>query len=141
MGIIEKRFVKDGTARYDARIHRRKGTGLKSGAMTRTFKKEADAKAWMNKTESTIDNRGSVSRAADSLTLAVAAADYIAKARPMSKEAKAKAKARAEAGKSKSEPQDSEADGDESNVAEHERQAIATCLLLLGPRRIGGIGD
>ena len=139
MGIIEKRFVKDGTARYDARIHRRKGTGLKSGAMTRTFKKEADAKAWMNKTESTIDNRGSVSRAADSLTLAVAAADYIAKARPMSKEAKAKAKARALAEKSKDETQDSEEDGEKSNVAEHERQAIATIVADMGHFNISDI--
>jgi hypothetical protein len=74
MGTIEKRFVKDGTARYDVRIHRRKGTGLKGGAMTRTFTKESEAKAWMNRTETTIDNRGNVSRTAESLTLAEAAA-------------------------------------------------------------------
>ena len=33
MGTIEKRFVADGSARYDARIHRRKGTGMNRFSM------------------------------------------------------------------------------------------------------------
>lgn len=138
MGIIEKRFVKDGSARYDVRIHRRKGTGLKGGAMTRTFKKESEAKAWMNRVESKIDNRENVSRTAESLTLAEAAADYIAKARPMTKEAKEKALAR----KAKAVvdgKEDGEGDEDGSKVAEHERQAIATIVHDLGRFEIANI--
>jgi len=133
MGVIEKRFVKDGTARYDVRIHRRKGTGLRGGARSKTFKKESDAKAWMHEVENKIDNRGDVSKTAESLKFSEAAAVYIAKARPMSKEAKAKALAR------KAKELGEEQDDGESHVAEHERQAISTIVHDFGQFEIAAI--
>lgn len=134
MGIIEKRVLKDGTSRYDARIHRRKGTGMKNGAMSKTFKKEADAKAWMHAIENKIDNRGNISRAAESLTLADAAAVYIAEARAMTKQAKAKALA----AKAKTFAED-EASPSVSNVTLGERQAIATIVADMGHFHISDI--
>lgn len=136
MGIIEKRVLKDGTARYDARIHRRKGTGLKGGARSKTFKKEAEAKAWLNQIEAKIDNRENISRTAESLTFAEAAADYLAKARPMTKEAKAKAMA----AKAKGAANGAEVEEpDVSNVSKHERQAISTIVADLGGFEIANI--
>ena len=138
MGTIEKRFVADGSARYDARIHRRKGTGMKHGALSKTFKKEADAKAWMRAIETKIDNRGNISRTAESLTLADAAATYIAEARTMTREAKAKVLAAKSKGISE-EPVLESGAAKPSNVAASERQAIATIVADMGHFHIADI--
>lgn len=138
MGTIEKRFVADGSARYDARIHRRRGMGTKHGALSKTFKKEADAKAWMRAIETKIDNRGNISTTAESLTFADAAATYIAEARAMTREAKAKAVA----AKSKVAAKSVGAEGDgpgASNVSATERQTIATIVADMGHFHIADI--
>lgn len=140
MGIIEKRVLKDGSFRYDARIHRRKGMGTKNGALSKTFKKEAEAKAWMHGIETKIDNRGNISRTAETLTFADAAAAYIAEARATTSQAKAKALA-AKATAAKTKPtSDVEADAaSPSNVSPGERQAIAAIVHDMGNFHIADI--
>ena len=135
MGTIKKRVVADGTARYDARVHRSKGTGKKSSTVSKSFEKESEARTWINKIEHRIDNRQSISRAGDEITLAEGAAAYLVEARAMSKAAKAKAAARAkEAAKTPSvEPEKV------SNVAEHERMKISAIVEDLGNYHISDI--
>ena len=124
MGVIKKRFLSDGkTERWDVRIHRRKSTGTKDGALSQTFDSEKAAKAWMNKTEAHIDSGGKVTKAAEVLTFADAAATYIAQARPSRK---------------KSAEEKAEVDP-KSAVSKGEIQIIATLVNDWGAFRISDI--
>jgi integrase len=135
MGTIKKRVLGDGKARYDVRVHRRRGTGTKSGTLSKTFEKESDAKAWMRKIEGKIDEGESVSRIAEKLTLARAAAIYLAEARPMTKAAKAKA---AKALQKAKDAGDEAAEAG-SNITDTERLKISAVVEDLGHYHLGEI--
>ena len=87
MGTIEKRLLKNGEARYDARIHRRKSIGTKNGWQSKTFKTERDAKKWINAREAKIDEGGNVSKRGERVSFAEIAREYMAQAKPTKKQA------------------------------------------------------
>ena len=128
MGTIEKRLLKNGDARYDARIHRRNAIGTKGGWQSKTFKNEKEARLWVNKTESLIDGGKSISKRADKLTFAQVAADYMAQAKPTPKQ---EAKARAAAIEAKAPYL--------RGISDDERRTIAMLVDHWGEFRISGI--
>ena len=81
MGSISKRTLGSGAEVWDARIHRRR----EGGTLTKTFKSQSEAKAFINRIETKIDKGENVSRKAETIFFPDAADQYLKEARPINK--------------------------------------------------------